>query len=115
MKTNVFLVKVDNSDIEKTIALRKELTKIYGPLRLRGRHSDRKKVLGNSWRRWSQNDIPWRLGETVSFYLHDSNKNYPGWDWKTRKPKSVKSLAQLYIEYYEKNTGQGIFYKRIII
>jgi hypothetical protein len=41
----------------------------YGcQVRPRGRHSDRKKVLGGKWRRWTQNDIPWRLAETVSFY-----------------------------------------------
>ena len=37
-------------------------------IRPRGRHSDRKKVLGNGWRKMTQNDIPWRLAETVSFY-----------------------------------------------
>ena len=37
-------------------------------IRPRGRHSNRKKVLGSRWRRWTQNDIPWRLAETVSFY-----------------------------------------------
>lgn len=109
MKSQVYLLTVDNSNIERTVALRKELTKIYGPLRLRGRHSDRKKVLGKDWRKGTQNDIPWRLGETVSFYLHDDNKNYPSWN------KKVKTLAQLYIEYYEKNTGHGIFYQKIYI
>lgn len=37
-------------------------------IRPRGRHSDRKKLLGNGWRKWAQNDIPWRLAETVTFY-----------------------------------------------
>lgn len=37
-------------------------------IRPRGRHSNRKKVLGGKWRKWTQNDIPWRLAETVSFY-----------------------------------------------
>lgn len=41
----------------------------YGcQVRPRGRHSDRKAVLGYKWRKWSQNDIPWRLAENVSFY-----------------------------------------------
>ena len=37
-------------------------------IRPRGRHSDRKAVLGSGWRRWTQNDIPWRKAETVAFY-----------------------------------------------
>jgi hypothetical protein len=45
------------------------LAGIYGcSIRPRGRHSDRKKVLGSKWRKWSQNDIPWRKAETVTFY-----------------------------------------------
>jgi hypothetical protein len=38
-------------------------------IRPRGRHSNRKAVLGNWWRKHSQNDIPWRLAERVSFYI----------------------------------------------
>ena len=37
-------------------------------VRPRGRHSNRKAVLGNGWRKFSQNDIPWRKAERVSFY-----------------------------------------------
>jgi hypothetical protein len=55
-------------------AITKMLSSIFGcQVRPRGRHSDRKKVLGGRWRKWSQNDIPWRLAETVSFYKISNN------------------------------------------
>ena len=51
------------------IAIKKMLEAIYeSPIRPRGRHSDRKKVLGSKWRKWNQNDIPWRMAERVTFY-----------------------------------------------
>lgn len=50
-------------------ALVKLLSAQYGcQIRPRGRHSNRKAVLGNWWRKHNQNDIPWRLAETVAFY-----------------------------------------------
>ena len=57
------------------IAIKKMLEAIYeSPIRPRGRHSDRKKVLGGKWRKWNQNDIPWRKAETVSFYIINKSK-----------------------------------------
>jgi hypothetical protein len=57
------------------IAIKKMLEAIYeSPIRPRGRHSDRKKVLGGKWRKWAQNDIPWRKAETVSFYIINKTK-----------------------------------------
>lgn len=51
-------------------ALVKLLSKVYGcQVRPRGRHSNRKSVLGSGWRKHNQNDIPWRQAERVSFYL----------------------------------------------
>ena len=56
-------------------AITQLLSAIYeSPIRPRGRHSDRKKVLGYKWRKWSQNDIPWRMAETVSFYIVNKTK-----------------------------------------
>ena len=57
------------------IAIKKMLEAIYeSPIRPRGRHSDRKKVLGGRWRKWAQTDIPWRKAETVSFYIINKTK-----------------------------------------
>ena len=39
-------------------------------IRPRGRHSNRKQVLGSGWRKRNQNDIPWRMAETVAFYRY---------------------------------------------
>lgn len=64
---SVLKVKFE-SELQIT-AIRTMLESIYGcRIRPRGRHSDRKKVLGSKWRKWNQNDVPWRLAETVSFY-----------------------------------------------
>jgi hypothetical protein len=52
------------------IAIKKMLSSIFGcQVRPRGRHSNRKAVLGNRWYKGTQNDIPWRMAERVSFYL----------------------------------------------
>jgi hypothetical protein len=50
-------------------AINKMLSSIFGcQVRPRGRHSNRKAVLGYRWMRGTQNDIPWRMAERVSFY-----------------------------------------------
>lgn len=65
--SNILTVKFE-SELQ-IIAIKKMLEAIYeSPIRPRGRHSDRKKVLGSRWRKWTQNDIPWRMAETVTFY-----------------------------------------------
>ena len=64
---NIMTVKYE-SELQ-IIALTKLLSAVYEtPVRPRGRHSDRKNVLGFKWRKWSQNDIPWRMAERVTFY-----------------------------------------------
>jgi hypothetical protein len=48
---------------------KKIIQTLYGGLiKLRGRHSNRKLVLGNKWSKGRQNDIPWRLAEQIAFY-----------------------------------------------
>ena len=50
--------------------LRKILSETFGcQVRPRGRHSNRKAVLGKRWYKGTQNDIPWKQAERVSFYL----------------------------------------------
>jgi len=50
--------------------LRKILSETFGcQVRPRGRHSNRKAALGNRWYKGTQNDIPWKEAERVSFYL----------------------------------------------
>jgi hypothetical protein len=54
------------------LAIKNVLQQIYGTKRIRprGRHSNRKSVLGNRWHRGTQNDIPWRIAERVAFYKY---------------------------------------------
>jgi hypothetical protein len=69
MSEKLLTVKFE-SEIQ-ILALKKLLSAMTGNgrIRPRGRHSDRKKVLGNGYRPGTQNDIPWRKAETVTFYL----------------------------------------------
>ena len=66
------ILKVTYRSDEQILAIKRTLESIYGTKRIRprGRHSNRKAVLGNSWRKLSQNDIPWRMAETVAFYTY---------------------------------------------
>ncbi len=65
--SNIMTVKFE-SELQ-IIAIKKMLKSVHqSPIRPRGRHSDRKAVLGSRWRSWAQNDIPWRLAERVTFY-----------------------------------------------
>jgi hypothetical protein len=67
MSNNIMTVRYQSELQIKAIV--KLLSSIYEcQVRPRGRHSDRKKVLGYKWRKFSQNDIPWRMAETVTFY-----------------------------------------------
>ena len=61
---------------QTTIEVKKVLEQIFGWVVLRGRNKDRKSVLGNSWHKWTQNDIPWRKAQYIDVYLHPQNPNY---------------------------------------
>jgi hypothetical protein len=63
------LLKVKFRSVFQIQFLKHQLEERHGcRIRPRGRHSNRKAVLGYGWRKHSQNDIPWRLAETVAFY-----------------------------------------------
>ena len=63
------ILKVKFQSELQIIAIKTMLENIFGcRIRPRGRHSDRKRVLGSKWHSGTQNDIPWRKAETVSFY-----------------------------------------------
>ena len=63
------VLKVKFESELQIIAIKTMLESIFEcRIRPRGRHSDRKKVLGSGYRAGTQNDIPWRKAETVSFY-----------------------------------------------
>lgn len=42
---------------------------VNGPVKLRGRHSNRKLALGSKWMSGhTQNDVPWRKAERIDVY-----------------------------------------------
>jgi hypothetical protein len=66
------ILKVKFQSERQILAIKSTLECIYGTKRIRprGRHSNRKAVLGTRWHKWTQNDIPWRQAETVAFYTY---------------------------------------------
>ena len=66
------ILEVTFQSNEQILAIKRTLESIYNTKRIRprGRHSNRKMVLGSKWKKWSQNDIPWRMGERVAFYKY---------------------------------------------
>jgi hypothetical protein len=75
-RTSTYIATIPMKNVEQVIEVKKTLEQIFGWVVLRGRNSDRKKVLVNGYRRGSQNDIPWRKAERIDIYLHPKNPNY---------------------------------------
>ena len=64
-----FILNVKFESEEQILSIKTALSSALGcQVRPRGRYSNRKAVLGYKWAKWTQNDIPWRLAENVSFY-----------------------------------------------
>lgn len=75
-RTTTYIATIPMKSIEQVIEVKKTLEQIFGWVVLRGRNSDRKKVLGDRWYSRTQNDIPWRKAERIDIYLHPKNPNY---------------------------------------
>ena len=75
MRTKTYLTTIQNVTEAETLRTKQALVDMFGWVVLRGRHSNRKSVLTN-WRKWAQNDIPWRKAERIDVYLHPKNPNY---------------------------------------
>jgi hypothetical protein len=66
-----YIITVDNEPNSKIYSVIEQIRETVGPIRLRGRHSNRKELfsqLGWSYRPGSQNDVPWRYGERIAIY-----------------------------------------------
>lgn len=74
-RTKTFIATIPMKSEEQVIEIKKVLEQIFGWVVLKGRHSDRKSVV-KGWRKWAQNDVPWRLAEYIDVYLHPKNPNY---------------------------------------
>jgi hypothetical protein len=75
-RTSTYIATIPMKNIEQVIEVKKTLEQIFGWVVLRGRHSNRRKVLGDAYYRGAQNDIPWRKAQHIDVYLHPKNPNY---------------------------------------
>jgi hypothetical protein len=69
-RTSKYLGSLPMYDVEGINDFREYLKEVHGvtSIRIRGRHDNRKKALGRKWAARTQNDIPWRQAQWVSFY-----------------------------------------------
>ena len=74
-RTKNFIATIPMKNEEQVIEVKKVLEQIFGWVVLKGRHSNRKSIV-KGWRKWAQNDVPWRLAEYIDVYLHPKNVNY---------------------------------------
>ena len=88
-------------NVEQVIEVKKTLEQIFGWVVLRGRHSDRKKALGNSWYVGKQNDIPWRYAQYIDVYLHPKNPNY-------KKAQKGEGISRRNVSMLTKNMGASL-------
>ena len=75
-RTSSYIATIPMKSEEQVMEVKKVLEQIFGWVWLRGRHTNRKSVLGRSWSKSRQNDIPWRKAEYIDIYLHPKNPNY---------------------------------------
>ena len=74
-RTSNYIATIPMKNEEQVLEVKKVLEQIFGWVTLRGRHSNRKSVLGNRWRVGDQNDVPWRKAQYIDIYLHYANPN----------------------------------------
>lgn len=74
-RTKNFIATIPMKNEEQVIEVKKVLEQIFGWVVLKGRHSNRKSVV-TGWRKWAQNDVPWKVAEYIDVYLHPKNPNY---------------------------------------
>jgi hypothetical protein len=69
-RTPTYLGSLPMYDVQGIKDFRESLKEQYGvtAIRIRGRHDDRKAVLGRKWVAGAQNDIPWKQAQWVAFY-----------------------------------------------
>lgn len=87
-RTTTYITTIPMKNVEQVIEVKKTLEQIFGWVVLRGRHPNRKKVLGDRYYRGAQNDIPWRKAQTIDVYLHPKNPNYES----ANKGKGIKRI-----------------------
>jgi hypothetical protein len=73
-RTPNYIATIPMKNEEQVLEVKKVLEQIFGWVTLRGRNSNRKAVVTN-WRKFAQNDVPWRKAEYIDIYLHAANPN----------------------------------------
>ncbi len=92
MRTKNYIATIPMKSEEQVIEIKKALEQIFGWVVLRGRHNNRKSVVTN-WRKFTQNDVPWRKAEYIDVYLHPKNPNH----------NSTKGIHRQNMEYNNSN------------
>ncbi len=92
MRTKNYIATIPMKSEEQVIEIKKALEQIFGWVVLRGRHNNRKSVVTN-WRKFAQNDVPWRKAEYIDVYLHPNNPNH----------NSTKGIHRQNMEYNNSN------------
>jgi hypothetical protein len=105
-RSKYYIATIPMKSEEQVIEVKKVLEQIFGWVTLRGRHKERKSLLGNQWRRHSQNDIPWRRAQYIDVYLHHANPNRLNATGMTRMnmgmlTNPVRSMARVGMGYYD--------------
>jgi len=90
-RTKNYIATIPMKNEDQVIEVKKVLEQIFGWVVLKGRHSDRKSIVTN-WRKFAQNDVPWRKAEYIDVYLHPKNPNYDSRTGSKRQNMEVASV-----------------------
>ena len=117
-RSKYYIATIPNTGEQTVIEVKKVLEQIFGWVTLRGRSKNRKLILGDSWRKHSQNDIPWRRAEYIDVYLHHANPNRLNHYGIVRQNTDIKSTAKVKaigrvgLSYYDVEKAKKAFRKQ---
>ena len=116
-RSKYYIATIPMKSEEQVIEVKKVLEQIFGWVTLRGRSQNRKLILGDSWRKHSQNDIPWRRAEYIDVYLHHANPNRNNPNGIVRQNMGminnpVRSMGRVGLGYYDVEKAKKAFRKQ---
>jgi hypothetical protein len=117
-RSKYYIATIPMKSEEQVIEVKKVLEQIFGWVTLRGRSKNRKTILGSSWLKHSQNDIPWRRAEYIDVYLHHANPNRKNPNGIVRRntdiktTSNVKGIGQVGLGYYDVEKAKNAFRKQ---
>lgn len=117
-RSKYYIATIPNTGEQTVIEVKKVLEQIFGWVTLRGRSKNRKLILGDSWRKHSQNDIPWRRAEYIDVYLHYNNPNRLNHYGIVRQntdinsTANVKGIGKVGLGYYDVEKAKTAFRKQ---